>query len=67
MWIIFFMLLGVFVVAVMGVAFWSLMKEPRTEELTEGKSASQPQDAHQVAEIEGAGGEQTEKGVASVS
>ena len=33
MWIIFFILVGVFVVAAMAVTFLALMKEPHSEEL----------------------------------
>ena len=63
MWIIFFMLLGVFVVAVMGVAFWALKKEPRTEDVSEGQPKSSPEDDAKAnsAKADGNGGLNDEK------
>ena len=50
MWIIFFILVGVFVVAAMAVTFLALMKEPHSEEL----AADLPKSLHEVnpAEVE---------------
>ena len=43
MWIIFFILVGVFVVAAMAVTFLALMKEPHSEEL----AADLPKSLHE--------------------
>jgi flagellar basal body-associated protein FliL len=63
MWIIFFMLMGVFVVAVMAVTLWGLSKEPKTEAPVEDLPKTLPEDKHRAdpAEVKGEGERNEEK------